>query len=153
MQYNYAKGFTFKVDANIVGATLEELEKKNGTATSEALLEVSRDEKSPTHDLFEWDDAKAAESYRLHTARCVINSIRVVYEEINPEPVRAFVNVSEPHERATYSNIKEALADEAKKSNYLSRVQAEIDRFVEKYREVKEFADMLIEAGEKLKAG
>lgn len=151
MKYEYRKGYSFKVDADIVGQTLEELEKKNGVATSEDLLEVSRPKKSPTHDLFEWDDKKAAENYRLHTARCVINSITVIYEDITPEPVRAFVNVSEPHERATYKNIKEALLDEATRNNYLSRVKSELDAFIAKHKEVQGFADLLIDAGNKIK--
>jgi hypothetical protein len=151
MIYAYRNGFTFKVNANIVGQTLEKLEKEKGFATPADLVEVSRPEKSPTHDLFEWDDKKAAEKYRKDVAYRVINSITVIYEEIIKEPVRAFVNVADSKESAVYNNIKDALSDEVKRNNYLSRVQYELDRFVAKYREVKGFADMLIEAGERLK--
>jgi hypothetical protein len=62
-----------------------------------ALIEASAAETSPTHGLFEWDDAKAAGEHRLHTARRLIGSVMIVLredDEGNPEATApAFVSI------------------------------------------------------------
>lgn len=152
-QYKWNEGFSFKTDANTVGGMIEHLEKKHGSVTGEMLLEASRSELSQTHDLFEWDDAKAAENYRLHTARCAIGQLRVVVTMQNGEqkPIRAFVNVSENH--AMYENITAALKDESKREVYLNKIRAELNAFIQRNKNIEELADMLINAGENLKEG
>ena len=75
-KYSYRNGFNFKVSAQVVGDTLEEIA-KTGEITSAKFLDVSRPEDAPTHNLFEWDDSTAAERYRLQQATIAINSIEV----------------------------------------------------------------------------
>lgn len=58
--------------------------------TAERILDHARDINSPLHSLFDWDDSSAAQKYRLHQARIVINEIKVVIEEVE---YPAFENV------------------------------------------------------------
>lgn len=51
---------------------------REGTITPDAVVEDARNVASPLHDLFEWDDSKAAHEYRLDQARAIIRTVRVV---------------------------------------------------------------------------
>lgn len=54
---------------------VRELYEKNKVVTAEMVVEDAKNEGSPLHHLFEWDDEKAAGLYRLERAREVIRSI------------------------------------------------------------------------------
>jgi len=59
-------------------AELQRMSKTNGgKITPEELVQAARDENSPLHHFFEWDDDKAAEKYRLMQARTLIRSCRL----------------------------------------------------------------------------
>lgn len=154
-KYSWGDGFAPKLDANIVGGVVEQIEAERGSVTKEAFLDVSRPEDAPTHCLFEWDDSKAAEKYRLDQARNTIGNLRIVYVSSNKEkvPIRAFVNVSAKAEKSMYESISVALLDESKRKNILNRIQGELDAFIQRNNNIEELADMLIAAGEKLKEG
>lgn len=46
--------------------------------TAEAVVQEAKKPSSPLHPLFEWDDGKAAEQWRLHRARNLIRAVRVI---------------------------------------------------------------------------
>lgn len=63
-----------------IAERLEQIRKLNaGRLTPEAVVEDARDEESPLHASFEWDDAKAAADHRLNQARTLIRSVKVEY--------------------------------------------------------------------------
>ena len=49
----------------------------SGDLTPDRLVTEAADEASPLHSLFEWDDAKAAHSHRVATARAVIRAVKI----------------------------------------------------------------------------
>lgn len=60
---------------------LAELEKKGrGRLTPQAVVEDARNPKSPLHDQFNWDTAKAAYEHWLDRARAIIVSVEYVYK-------------------------------------------------------------------------
>lgn len=63
-----------------------------GKITAENVLKIASNEDSSLHGLFEWDDTKAGQQYRLQQARNVINNIEVKIITDN-EPV--FISVYE----------------------------------------------------------
>ena len=67
--YSWGDGWSPNLDANIVGGVVEKIEAEHGAVTKELLLEESRPEDSATHSIFEWDNDKAAESWRLQQAK------------------------------------------------------------------------------------
>ena len=152
--YSWNENFGgFKMDANIVGGVFEQIEDKEGSVTKENFLEASRPEESPTHSLFEWDDEKAAEAYRLSVSNKIIGSIHIkIVDDNNKEhSVRAFVNVSSPSEKAQYESVDLVLKDEDKRAVYLARIKQELDNYIRRNAHIEELADILIEAGQKLK--
>lgn len=60
--------------AQVLGKILESL---GNTPTPKQLVDAARPVKSPIHKLFEWDDTKAAERFRIYQARNHINHIEV----------------------------------------------------------------------------
>lgn len=152
-QYEWWDGYTRKVDANVVGGVVEQLESEHGTATKEDFLDVSRPENSPTHCLFEWDDSIAAEQYRLDQSRKIITNLRVVYLNTKNEETKvpAFINTAPPKEKCVYESIETALKHENKREIILNRLRGELDAFINRNKHIEELADILITAGEKLK--
>lgn len=57
---------------------LARIAKRNGgVLTPNAVIEDARDESSPLHAHFEWDDSEAAKQWRLEQARALIRSVKV----------------------------------------------------------------------------
>lgn len=63
------------VEIDVIVDTIESVIERDGICHPSQLVEASRSEDSPTHTLFEWDDAKAAEAHRVEQARRVIRLI------------------------------------------------------------------------------
>ena len=152
-KYEWHDDYRPKIDPNIVGGVLEQLEETNGGVTASAFLDASRPADSPTHSIFEWDNDKAAESWRLAQSRSTINALKVVY--IDPEgteqKVSAFIKTSEPKQPTVYENIQQALSIQEKKEIVLERLQRELQSFIIRNSHIEELADMLEAEAKKLK--
>ena len=75
---------------------LEEMARELGDKlTPEAVVDRARSANSALHSMFSWDDADAAEKYRLLQARGLIRRVVVHLEPHKPNepPVRAYLNV------------------------------------------------------------
>ena len=140
MIYEWVAGSRHKVSAQIAGEVCAELE-KNGNLTAKNLVDVSRPEDAPLHDEFEWNDTEAAEKYREHQARNVINAIKVVREEDdsdneNEAGVRAFYTLR--RETPEYESIQIILSDEEKYTELMRVAIRELMAFERKYNKIKE---------------
>ncbi len=81
--------------AEDVGDELARINDKHGELTPSQIVKESRPAKALLHDVFEWDDQTAAEEYRIHQARLVINCVTVVDENLpDTRPVQAFVSIT-----------------------------------------------------------
>jgi hypothetical protein len=81
-------------DAQVIG---EFCERKFGefACTPSQLVAAARPKRSAIHDYFEWDDAVAANGYRLVQAEKLMRSIAVIVRDSDDEPVltRAYHSV------------------------------------------------------------
>ena len=81
--------------AEDVGDELARINDKHGELTPSQIVKESRPAKALLHDVFEWDDPTAAEEYRIHQARLVINCVTVFNEDLpDTKPVQAFVSIT-----------------------------------------------------------
>ena len=73
--------------------------RRSGQISPRAVLDAARSEDSALHSLFEWDESKAAEAFRLVQASALIREVKleVVQESVDPMRVRLEVR------RAFYS--------------------------------------------------
>ena len=121
----------YKADAEKVYREITSLGEK---VTPEQIVEYARDESTELHQIFEWDDAVAAEKYRLQQAMTIIRNIVIVDDRpTNEEPIttRAIVNTGErSHE---YQTIQRAVSHEDEYKRLLNTALAELLAFKKKY--------------------
>ena len=130
MKFAYKVGAVIPVSADVAGNMCKQLERTVGL-TAQNLLDANRAEDAPLHSAFEWNDVKAAESYRLNQAAYIIRSL-VTVEDEKSAPVRAFFTV----ERKIYESIDEILADRSKTEDLLKIALRELKAFKAKYSQL-----------------
>lgn len=136
------KNYKYSVPAEIVGKHFQKLEKKEGALTSQNVLESARSEKSPIHSLFEWDDTKAAEQYRLKQAAQLICNLTVEIEtDDKPIECRAYMDVSEA-KVGSFINVQSAFQSEESRDVVLRRALNELSAFKAKYKNLLELQDV-----------
>lgn len=146
MVYQYKVPYA-RVSAQTAGEELARIEKENGSLTPELVVDESREENAPLHPVFEWDDKKAAEHYRVMQAGSLIRNVTVKIEEApRMEPTRAFVNVAPVGQRkGIFVSIKSAMDDEETRETVVARALAELEKVKEKYKDLHELAGIFAE--------
>ena len=94
MIYTFVEGSRFAGDPQLIGDRIAVLEatSPDGVCTSEDYVLDAMAEESPLHPTVEWDDGRAAWSWRNHQARQVMRSLRIVIDgHVDAAP--AFVSV------------------------------------------------------------
>lgn len=74
---------------------IRELENENGELTTDVVIEDARDQNSPLHNYFDWNDVEAADKWRKEQARRLIRSVRLVIHETETT-VRQVAYVRDP---------------------------------------------------------
>jgi len=115
---------------NVVQELNRIAEKNGGILDPQEVVNESRPEDAPLHSLFEWDDAIAAEQYRVVQARFIIRNITV--EEDDEPTVRQFVHVD-----GGYVATRKALDDVDMAEALLKQAKADMNAFIAKYRALK----------------
>lgn len=136
------KGY-HKVSAQTVGEMIENMSKTGIEVTPEVLLDASRDENSPTHCEFEWDDTVAAEKYRIEQATNLIRHIRIIREEAKEQDYKERGFVPIPGGRNVYVPLQTALGKEEYKNFLLKQAKNDMETFLAKYRRVEELAKIV----------
>lgn len=146
MVYEYKVPYA-KVSAQEAGEELARIECEHGGLTPELVVDASREESAPLHPVFEWDDKKAAERYRIVQAGSLIRNVTVKIEEVpRMEPVRAFVNIAPVGKRkGVFVSIKNAMTDEDGRETVVARAMEELERVKEKYKDLQELAGIFAE--------
>lgn len=145
MVYQWKGGFPNRgVDAQVVGERIEHLRNAHGgNVTPQLVVEDAADASAPTHPLFEWDDAKAANQHRMEQARSMLRNIVVTIEQRPTAPVRAFVCVqASGDEEKSYTSVVAAMEDPELRQQVLARAKAEIVQWRKRYDALEEFAHL-----------
>lgn len=123
-----------KADPQKIGLALAKIAQEGaGRLTPSAVVEAARSEKSPLHRHFEWDDAKAANSWRLDQAREIIRVIRI--EEDGEEPTRAFLSVKDGDGTA-YRTSHEVSGSVELQLAVLRQAEKDLESFQRRYRDM-----------------
>jgi hypothetical protein len=95
IEYKAKSGSPFPKDkAQEIGIELEKIQKKhNGVIQPDIVVESARSPKSKLHPYFDWKDTKAADKWRKHQARQLINHIEISYINNEKEHHPAFINI------------------------------------------------------------
>ena len=133
-------------DEKIVGELIRLAEQHAGELQPAVVVEAARDEASPLHSHFEWNDTAAAAAWRLQQARQLINVV-VRYEDVAPGksiPCRVFVSLmpDRQNEGGGYRLITSVMANDGRRLQLLADALAELRRVQAKYAGLKELADV-----------
>ena len=113
---------------------LTKIARQNGGMLKvEDVLSEARDESSPLHKHFEWDDSEAAEQYRRQQARALIQKCKITLIDSQPVEIRAFVSLPADRENGGgYRLTSEVMGDERMKAELLRDIQLTIARWTQK---------------------
>jgi hypothetical protein len=99
---------------------LNRIKLRDAALTARAVVEESRPDDAVLHPIFEWDDTRAAESYREHQATSLIRSVRLIAEPDDSITERtttthepAFINVSPSGSVGAYKSPTEVVRTES----------------------------------------
>lgn len=154
--FEFAEGNRFQkgavLDANAVGNHIEFLRKEmKGELTPDDVVKDARNPNSPLHSFFEWDDGAAADQYRLNQARGLIRSVVAIYVSDDKPAIRtrAYVHVAEPGAQH-YRETTHALSQAKTRKLVLQRAWNELQGWRERYRDIKEFSELIVVIDETL---
>lgn len=101
---------------------LAEIYERDGALRPKTLVDEARDESSPLHSQFDWDDTKAAEAHRINQARQLIRVAVRVIPNISNQPVREYVSLSNLRQTGTGSYLAtvDVVSDEALRAQALA---------------------------------
>lgn len=140
-------------DRELVKATLYEIAERNdGRLEPDAVVAEARDETSPLHSLFTWDDTVAAERFRLLQAGALIRRIKITVLRSDPETrqvkierVRAIESPQserdrkgEPSKGGSYIRTAKIAKDPEMRASMLATVVAELTAIRKRYARLSE---------------
>lgn len=140
-----------KADPQKIGEALSDIASTNGgELTPLAVVEAASRPKHVLHRHFEWDDAKAAQAYRLDQARTIIRAIHVEDTESEEGHAAAFISISD--KAGTSYRL---LSDVKKNADLQARVLAQAERDLEawenRYKALEDICRIVRDARNALK--
>ena len=106
------------------------------SATTAQILDKARDEKTELHKCFDWNDAEAAEKWRLQQARHIVCNLVIKEKNDAPKPeVRVFFKTDN---ESGYKPTVLIMQDKDEYQKLLARALAELNSFRVKYKTLTE---------------
>ena len=137
-----------QADAQIIGDALEEIRlRKGGELEPKAVVDTARSPNHPLHKHFEWNDAHAAESFRIDQARSIIRVVRIVDDTVYEGTVRAFLSVS-GKTGVSYRSVEDVKRSSDLQDALMARAEKDLEGFEARYRELKDICQIVTSARE-----
>lgn len=131
-----------KADPQKIGDALRKISAEHeGRLTPRAVIEAARNERSPLHRHFEWDDAVAAEAYRLDQAREIIRVVRV-QDDDGAEPVRAFLSIADK-DGTSYRSVSDVRQSADLQLAVLRQAERDLEAFERRYQDLTDICNMV----------
>lgn len=152
MKYLFKEPLTIKAadkaDPQKIGEALTKIAAEaGGELTPHAVVASAQNPRSLLHRHFEWDDAKAAEAYRVDQARTLIASIRVEDEEAEDGDTRAFISISSKA-GTSYRSAHDVRNSADLQAIVLKQAERELESFEKRYRELQDICNIVKSARE-----
>ena len=134
---------------------LTKIARQNGGVLKvEDVLAEARDEGSPLHKHFEWDDSEAAELYRRTQARSLIQKCKITLIDSQPVEIRAFVSLPTDRENGGgYRLTSEVVSNEQMRAEFVHDIQLTISRWTQKLHLLNgDLADAILDLDNRINA-
>lgn len=142
-------GFSDK-DAKSIGSFLKK-KFPDGSPKPAKLVELAKEETSPLHKYFDWDNKKAAHKWRLHQARQIICMVYVtIKEDEDPEKevlVREYESVIVDGKRK-YQDSETVLADVDLVDQVIQSALRQLELWEKKFSIYKSLRKLVEDVGE-----
>jgi hypothetical protein len=128
-----------KASPQKIGEALADIaEAHSGRLTPGDVVEAARNKRSPLNPHFEWNDAAAAEQYRLDQARSLIRVVRV--EDDTDEPKRAYISIGDA-DGVSYRSLGEVQASTQLQLIVLKQAGRDLSAWRKRYRELADLCE------------
>lgn len=145
MIYKFRKGSFYAGDPQEIGEELEKIRIENeGFLDPENVIDKAKNQTSVLHSIFEWNNTKAANEFRLWQARNLIGSIVVKYQDGTEDDMRYYISVRVPemNERRYYP-VDLAIKRQDLNEQLLESAYQDMQMFIKKYEHLRELARVL----------
>lgn len=137
-----------KADPQKWGEALAKIEAANGGHLKpQAVVDTASNPRHVLHKHFEWDDAVAANAYRVDQARTMIRSITVEDSDGDNKP--AYFSVAE-RAGVSYRSYQDVVGSADLQMAVLKAAERDLGAFQAKYAELTEICDIVHEARERV---
>lgn len=139
-----------KADPQKIGEALEAIaQKSGGRLIPAAIVEAARERRHILHRHFEWDDAKAAEAYRLDQARSIVRCIHVDDADTETGRARAFLSIRD-RDGTSYRSLSEIMGNAELQSKVLAQAERDLIAFEARYRDLSDVCELVRSARERI---
>ncbi len=116
----------------------------NGILRPEDIVTEAQSKGSPLHDSFTWDDGEAAHLFRLQEARQLIRvSVQFIKSGNKQVETRVFVSLTNDRQvGGGYRTLISVMNDDEMRQQLLADCVDEMNRFQEKYKNIKELIEV-----------
>ena len=128
----------FKADPEKCYREIESL----GECKPDEIVDYARNRNTELHKCFEWDDTKAAERWRIQQARIICNSLTVVVETIQHDPIEVRVIEHDTADKV-YRPIVATVRNEDQYARLLRSAKEELAAFKKRYQSIKELGAII----------
>ena len=144
MRYQWKPGSRFAVRADVAGPELERIRRAaGGELRPPDVVEAARPEEAPLHEAFTWNDAEAAEKYRLVEARQIIHSVVIVKDDDGEEKKElAYVHVTTESTGPCYMTSARVLSDEDLRDAALTEALTLLEGVRRRFEHLEELAEV-----------
>jgi hypothetical protein len=136
-------GKDFKLADNMQ-LELQRIMDKNpdGLLKTEEIVDAARDEDSPLHPYFNWDDKDAADRFRLEQAKQLVNHFTIYSEDLEVQ-VKAFSSLdSDRILGGGYRWAANVMEKKDLRAEMIRTVLLELTRIQNRYKEVEELSNV-----------
>lgn len=146
MAYQWREGSAYhdRADAQEVGEAIDQLANSKGgrPLTPDEIVAAAEDPRSPLHELFEWDNRKAAYNWRKSQARDITGALVIVSTLPSGTKVRdsrAYVSVEkQDDEKRGYVHVSRAVGYDIEE-----KARQELDAWCRRYAGVQLLAPLV----------
>jgi hypothetical protein len=127
-------------DPQTIGETLDAIRVARGGALKpEHVVEAARPTDHPLHRHFEWDDAVAAEAFRIDQARSMVRLVRIIADDGEMRPALVSLRAGDG---VAYRDIDDVLRSSDMRARLLDSAERDLRSWQERYKELKDLVEL-----------
>ena len=138
-----------KADPQVIGEELDRIaDKHEGKLKAAYVIEEAISPRHVLHKHFEWNNAVAADQYRLDQARALIRVVRQLVDD-KPVPVRSFMSITDSKGRS-YRKVTEVITDQRLQLLALEQADRDFASWAQRLADYQDICDLVSLVRDKL---